>query len=85
MSMMVGSRVIRGPDWMWSDQDGGRGHLGTITELIFNDVDDETDNRPTAVKVTWDVGKKGNYRAGFEHKCDLRLYDNATTGIDINT
>ena len=35
MSRVVGTRVIRGPDWMWGDQDGGESHLGTITGNII--------------------------------------------------
>jgi E3 ubiquitin-protein ligase mind-bomb len=27
-----GLRVMRGPDWKWGDQDGGEGHLGTVTQ-----------------------------------------------------
>ena len=33
MEVLVGTRVVRGPDWAWRDQDGGEGHLGTVAEV----------------------------------------------------
>ena len=32
-SISVGSRVVRGPDWSWGDQDGGLGHVGTVVTI----------------------------------------------------
>jgi hypothetical protein len=29
-SRQVGERVVRGPDWKWSDQDGGKGTVGVV-------------------------------------------------------
>lgn len=29
-------RVVRGIDWKWGDQDGGKGSVGTVVD-IFND------------------------------------------------
>ena len=31
--ILVGSRVVRGPDWQWGDQDGGPGHVGTVVTI----------------------------------------------------
>ena len=31
--ILVGSRVVRGPDWQWGDQDGGQGHVGTVVTI----------------------------------------------------
>ena len=28
--MLKGLRVVRGPDWKWGDQDGGKGCVGTV-------------------------------------------------------
>ncbi|XP_041480107.1 E3 ubiquitin-protein ligase MIB2-like isoform X2 [Lytechinus variegatus] len=82
MSRVIGTRIIRGPDWTWGNQDGGERHLGTIANVIPNDPDnDNGDEAPRVVKVTWDTGKKGNYRVGYEQKYDLRLYDNSTIGV----
>ncbi|XP_071494341.1 E3 ubiquitin-protein ligase mind-bomb-like [Diadema antillarum] len=84
MSALVGARVVRGPSWNWGEQDGGEGHLGTITAVVVP-VTDHTDGdsplSPTAVKVTWDSGKKGNYRTGFGGEFDLRLYSSAPAGV----
>ena len=73
--MEVGLRVVRGPDWMWGDQDGGEGNVGTIVHLGGDgNVPDET------VLVYWDSGKQANYRAGYSGKYDLRVFDPAPTG-----
>ena len=29
----LGATVVRGHDWRWSDQDGGRGGEGTVVEI----------------------------------------------------
>lgn len=31
LPLTKGSRVQRGPDWQWNDQDGGAGRQGTVT------------------------------------------------------
>lgn len=31
--MDVGTRVVRGPDWKWGNQDDGEGHVGTVVEI----------------------------------------------------
>lgn len=31
--MEVGTRVVRGPDWKWGNQDEGEGHVGTVVEI----------------------------------------------------
>ena len=52
--MEIGLRVVRGPDWMWGDQDGGEGNVGTVVQLGGNNgIPDET------VLVYWDSGKHG--------------------------
>jgi len=71
---LVGVRCIRGPDWQWGDQDGGIGHVGTIVEP----------SGPCAqgtVVVVWDYGFQQNYRAGQGGAYDLRMLDNASTGV----
>ena len=67
---LVGTRVVRGPDWKWGNQDGGEGHLGTVVEL----QDDFT------ALVQWDEGSRANYRCGTNEKYDLLVYDSAPTG-----
>ena len=73
--MKVGLRVVRGPDWMWGDQDNGEGNVGTVVSLGQDgSLPDGT------VWVQWDSGKQANYRAGHSGKFDLRIFDSAQTG-----
>ncbi|XP_033763370.1 E3 ubiquitin-protein ligase MIB2-like [Pecten maximus] len=69
--MALGLRVVRGPEWNLGNEDGGDGHLGTV-------VEDHGDN---SVTVVWDMGSRTTCRAGKDNKCDLRVLDNAPTGI----
>lgn len=48
-----GLPVVRGPDWSYGPQDGGRGAVGTITTLI----------RPGLVAVRWPNGHENHYCA----------------------
>ncbi|XP_041377288.1 E3 ubiquitin-protein ligase MIB2-like, partial [Gigantopelta aegis] len=69
--MSVGARVVRGPDWAGKNQDGGEGGLGTV-------VSESVDNGK--VKIVWDTGHEGHYRAGHDGRFEIRIYDNAPTG-----
>ena len=74
---LLGTRVVRGPDWEWQNQDGGEGHVGTVVQI------GKYKKSPTTAQlvwVQWDCGTKGNYRAGFDGKHDLRVFDNAIEG-----
>ncbi len=54
---------MRGPDWEWGDQDGGKGSIGTVTD---------TDDDDGWVKVKWDSNSSNNsYRVGHNGKFDL--------------
>ena len=70
MEKCVGLRVVRGPDWKWSDQDKGEGNLGTVVEV----------RSAGWVEVQWDHGARATYRAGAESAYDLCVYDNAPVG-----
>ena len=60
--MKIGTRVVRGPDWKWGDQDGnGEGRV--IGEL----GDDGW------IRVQWDNASTNSYRMGKEGKYDLKL------------
>lgn len=74
--MEVGLRVVRGPDWMWGDQDGGEGNVGTVVHLGGDGNFPED-----TVLVYWDSGRQANYRAGYSGKYDLRIFDSAQTGL----
>ncbi|UXI16987.1 cytochrome c oxidase assembly factor 4 [Sarcoptes scabiei] len=63
------SRVIRGVDWQWEDQDGGNGKRGKVTEI----QDWSAASPKSAAYVIWDSGSKNLYRVGFEGMADLKV------------
>ena len=66
--MKIGSRVVRGQDWKWGDQDGhGEGRV--IGEL----GDDGW------IRVQWDNASTNSYRMGKEGKYDLKLAESPHT------
>lgn len=57
---MIGGRVVRGPDWIYSDTQDGNGP-GTITSISSESLDEES----RWVKVIWDKTTHENgYRIG---------------------
>ncbi|XP_052821129.1 E3 ubiquitin-protein ligase MIB2-like isoform X2 [Mya arenaria] len=81
ISMDVGVRVVRGPDWSpdFENQDGGEGGVGTVVEICG--VQDAGTYPRDCVVVQWDAGERNVYRVGYENAFDLRLYDNAGIGV----
>jgi hypothetical protein len=73
INIQVGSRVARGRDWRWSNQDGHPGNLGTVIG--------PSEENPY-VPVLWGVigTSKKNYFRNFAKFCNLRLSD-----IRLNT
>ena len=69
-SLVVGCRVVRGPDWKWGDQDGGEGYAGTSVPTSPADL---KLLGPRTVTVAWDIGTKFNYQGGPEGFHDLRV------------
>lgn len=71
---ICGTRVVRGPDWKYSKQDGGEGHVGTVKSF-----ENDTSNEQQEVIVTWDHGESGRH-----YRCqtyfDLRVLDSSATG-----
>ncbi|KAI8750494.1 E3 ubiquitin-protein ligase MIB2, partial [Biomphalaria glabrata] len=65
-----GTRVVRGPDWKWKNQDGGEGHMGTVKKVTGLP-------QKSSVKVIWESGDKNIYRAGFKDCYDLLVYESA--------
>ena len=63
--MKVGTRVVRGKDWEWGNDDGGG--KGTITSL--------KPGHPGWIMVKWDNGNEGiyMYRMGAQGSYDLQL------------
>eukprot|EP01041_Mallomonas_annulata_P008644 gene8644-17830_t len=61
----VRDRVVRGPDWEWSNQDGGQGRIGTILE-IHQGADKKL------IRVKWlGLGRASYYRWGRDGKYDV--------------
>lgn len=71
MSHLQGLKVVRGPDWMWGDQDGGEGNVGTV--YIDGSEIDQKLLRPRMVSVVWESGLKAQYRVGPKGSHDLRV------------
>ena len=87
MEVLVGTRVVRGPDWAWRDQDGGEGHIGTVAEVQIPDRGEEDESKesgngraPCVVTVQWDCGNRCRYRCGLGGKYDLRGFDSGPAG-----
>ena len=68
MQIELGTRVVRGVDWIWSDQDGEEGMLGTVIQLKSEAT------VSLSVKVLWDHGGQGIYRSGENNACDLSVF-----------
>ena len=77
MNIATGCRVVRGPDWKWSDQDGGEGHVGAVVVVGRSRSSSSPDK---TVVVQWDGGTRTNYRCGYQNAFDLCLYDNGPAG-----
>ena len=62
--LKIGTRVVRGIDWKWGNQDGnGEGRV--IGEL----------GEDGWIRVQWDTGSTNSYRMGKEGKYDLKLIE----------
>ncbi|ETM45302.1 hypothetical protein L914_09596 [Phytophthora nicotianae] len=67
VTINVGDRVVRGPDWKWSNQDGEKGSPGTVERIsTWGGV------KGSGVTVRWDKNQRVNtYRWGAEGCYDL--------------
>ena len=76
MTTKTGIRVVRGPDWSDGNDDGGEGHLGTVTGIPGQGASHGM------VQVVWDsVGEEKSYFAGKDNKFELRIYDSGPIGM----
>ncbi|XP_075155337.1 E3 ubiquitin-protein ligase HERC2 [Haematobia irritans] len=66
--MKIGTRIVRGADWKWGDQDGNPPGEGRIISEVGEDG---------WVRVEWYTGATNSYRMGKEGQYDLRLADSA--------
>ncbi|RXG68738.1 putative HERC2-like protein 3 [Armadillidium vulgare] len=64
LMMRVGTRVKRGMDWKWNDQDGPQPGEGRVIGELGQDG---------WIRVQWDNGSTNSYRMGKEGKYDLQL------------
>ena len=62
--MKIGTRVRRGPDWKWTNQDGTPPGEGRVIGELGDDG---------WIRVQWDIGTTNSYRMGKEGKYDLKL------------
>ncbi|XP_048589232.1 E3 ubiquitin-protein ligase HERC2 isoform X2 [Nematostella vectensis] len=62
--LKIGTRVVRGPDWKWGDQDGPPPSEGRIIGELGEDG---------WARVQWETGSTNSYRMGKEGKYDLKL------------
>ncbi|XP_053679051.1 probable E3 ubiquitin-protein ligase HERC2 [Anopheles nili] len=67
----IGTRIARGADWKWGEQDGPGGEGRIISEI----------GEDGWVRVEWDNGSTNSYRMGKEGKYDLRLADSALKAL----
>lgn len=74
--IFIGAKVIRGPDWEWGNQDGGRGKTGRVIDIRGWDNDC---NRSVAT-VTWSSGNTNVYRLGYKGCVDLCYVEEASAG-----
>lgn len=58
----VGDKVVRGPDWKWENQDGGKGNRGVVVDI----------KRKGWVIVKWDKTRH-DYRFGAQDAFDLEV------------
>ncbi|XP_030376878.1 E3 ubiquitin-protein ligase MIB2 [Scaptodrosophila lebanonensis] len=76
--VQAGVRVVRGPHWIWANQDDGEGHVGTVCEIGRCGSQQSPEN---TVVVNWDSGHRTNYRVGYQNQYDLIIVDNAQVGV----
>ncbi|KDO34795.1 hypothetical protein SPRG_00856 [Saprolegnia parasitica CBS 223.65] len=65
----VGNRVVRGPDWKWSNQDGEPGSVGTVERIsTWGGI------KGSGITVRWDKNQRMNtYRWGAESCFDIQI------------
>ncbi|KAH9090129.1 hypothetical protein Ae201684P_014881 [Aphanomyces euteiches] len=74
--IQVGNRVVRGPDWKWSNQDGEPGSVGTVERIsTWGGV------QGSGITVRWDKNQRMNtYRWGAEGCFDIQIVEEDASG-----
>lgn len=67
----TGCNVTRGPDWVWNDQDGGTGNIGSVLRVGSDGI----------VLVQWENGRRRIYRFGNHGFFDLKICDPFSTEV----
>ncbi|KAK7093226.1 hypothetical protein V1264_007016 [Littorina saxatilis] len=71
LGLFPGSKVTRGRDWQWGDQDGSQGSEGEV-KGYENVLPDSSRN---LLHVEWPSGDVNSYRVGFHGNVDLRCVE----------
>ncbi|CAL7942292.1 unnamed protein product [Xylocopa violacea] len=74
--IFIGAKVVRGPDWEWGNQDGGRGKTGRVMDIRGWD----NESSRSVATVTWSKGSTNVYRLGYKGCVDLCYVEAATAG-----
>ncbi|OAD58844.1 E3 ubiquitin-protein ligase MIB2 [Eufriesea mexicana] len=74
--IFIGAKVVRGPDWEWGNQDGGRGKTGRVIDIRGWD----NESSRSVATVSWSKGSTNVYRLGYKGCVDLCYVEEATTG-----
>ncbi|XP_015433480.1 PREDICTED: E3 ubiquitin-protein ligase MIB2 [Dufourea novaeangliae] len=78
--IFIGAKVVRGPDWEWGNQDGGRGRTGRVMDIRGWD----NESSRSVATVTWSKGSTNVYRLGYKGCVDLCYVEEATAGTYYN-
>lgn len=65
----VNSKVVRGSDWEWGQQDGGEGKTGRVLEIRGWD----NESCRSVANVSWSTGSTNVYRLGHKGNVDLKF------------
>ncbi|XP_063987634.1 E3 ubiquitin-protein ligase MIB2 [Diachasmimorpha longicaudata] len=74
--IFIGAKVVRGPDWKWSNQDGGPGKIGRVMDIRGGD----NESSRSVATVTWASGSTNVYRLGYKGCVDLCYVEEAKCG-----
>ncbi|KAL7287477.1 hypothetical protein TKK_0018577 [Trichogramma kaykai] len=74
--IFIGAKVVRGPDWEWGEQDGGRRKTGRVIDIRGWD----NESCRSVATVTWVSGSTNVYRLGYKGCVDLSYIEEATAG-----
>lgn len=74
--IFVGSKVVRGFNWEWGNQDGGEGKIGRVLDIRGWD----NESSRSVVNVHWFSGSTNVYRLGHKGICDIKFVEPSSGG-----